>query len=114
MRTGRTPRNRFPSSSRPWNPGATSSRAPDRMAASHEAVEPAGHPRAATFAADSPSGEGGGSMTVTAVELDLGKAMDFRFPATRTRVVAARFDCGCEWRLVGEGVMKVRCPDHGD
>jgi len=53
-------------------------------------------------------------MTVTAVELDLGNAMGFRFPATKTRVVAARFDCGCEWRLVGEGVMKVRCPDHGD
>jgi len=53
-------------------------------------------------------------MTVTAVELDLGNAMDFRFPARKTRIVAARFDCGCEWRLVGEGVMKVRCPDHVD
>jgi len=51
-------------------------------------------------------------MTVTAVELDLGNAMGFRFPATKTRVVAARFDCGCEWRLVGDGVMKVRCRDH--
>jgi len=53
-------------------------------------------------------------MTVTAVELDLGLATDFRFTATKTRIVAARFDCGCEWRLVGEGVMKVRCRDHAD
>jgi len=53
-------------------------------------------------------------VTVTAVELDLGDAMDFRFPATKTRIVAARFDCGCEWRLVGEGVMTVRCRDHPD
>jgi len=53
-------------------------------------------------------------MTVTAVELDLGNAADFRFPMTKTRIVAARFDCGCEWRLVGEGVMKVRCSDHAE
>ncbi len=51
-------------------------------------------------------------MTVTAVELDLGNAADFRFPVARTRIVAAKFDCGCEWRLLGDGVMKVRCRDH--
>jgi hypothetical protein len=53
-------------------------------------------------------------MTVTAVELDLGNAADFRFPAAKARIVAARFDCGCEWRLVGDGVMKVRCRDHDE
>ena len=51
-------------------------------------------------------------MTVTEVELDLGSAADFHFPATKTRLVAAKFDCGCEWRLVGDGVMKVRCREH--
>jgi hypothetical protein len=53
-------------------------------------------------------------MTVTAVELDLGNSVDFSSPATKTRIVAARFACGCEWRVVGEGVMKVRCRDHAD
>jgi hypothetical protein len=53
-------------------------------------------------------------MTVTSVELDLGNPGDFRFPATRARIVAAKFDCGCEWRLLGEGVMKVRCRDHAE
>jgi len=53
-------------------------------------------------------------MTVTAVELDLGDAAAFRFPATKTRVVAAKFDCGCEWRLLGDGVMKVLCGDHAE
>ena len=51
-------------------------------------------------------------MTVMSVELDLGNAVDFRFPAKKTRIVAAKFDCGCEWRLLGDGVMKVRCRDH--
>ncbi|HYT18576.1 MAG TPA: hypothetical protein VEO18_10080 [Thermoplasmata archaeon] len=53
-------------------------------------------------------------MTVTGVELDVGNAIDFRFPATKTRIVAAKFDCGCEWRLLGDGVMKVRCGDHAE
>ena len=51
-------------------------------------------------------------MTVTAVELDIGDATNFRLPAAKTRIVAAKFDCGCEWRLLGGGVMTVGCRDH--
>jgi len=53
-------------------------------------------------------------VTVTAVELDLGNAADFRFPEAMTRIVAAKFDCGCEWRLLGDGVMKIQCRDHAE
>src|SRR5207247_10675761 len=67
--------------------------APHRMAPPHEAVEPAGRPRIAAFACDDAIAAGGGSMTVTAGELDLGREMDFRVPARETRIVAARFEC---------------------
>ncbi len=53
-------------------------------------------------------------MTVTAVELDIGNAADIRLPAATTRIVAAKFDCGCEWRLLDEDVMKVRCRNHAE
>jgi len=53
-------------------------------------------------------------MTVTAVELDFFNAADFRLPAAKTRIVAAKFDCGCEWRLLDEDVMKVRCRNHAE
>src|SRR2546426_6971825 len=77
--------------------------APHRMAPPHEAVEPAGRPRIAAFACDDAIAAGGGSMTVTAVEVDLGNAMGFPVSAMEKPIVAARVDCGCEWRLVGEG-----------
>src|SRR5437870_13436944 len=77
--------------------------APHRMAPPHEAVEPAGRPRIAAFACDDAIAAGGGSMTVTALALRLGHAMDFRFPARTTRLVGARPACGCDWRLVGRG-----------
>ena len=53
-------------------------------------------------------------MTVTAVELDFCNAADFRLPAAKTRIVAAKFDCGCEWRLLDEDVMKVQCRNHAE
>src|SRR5438128_12642554 len=68
--------------------------APHRMAPPHEEVEPAGRPRIAAFACAAAIAAGGGSMTVTAVALDLAKSMDFRFPASDTRSVAATSEFG--------------------
>src|SRR2546427_1544151 len=78
--------------------------APHRMAPPHEAVEPAGRPRIAAFACDDAIAAGGGSITLPALELDLGNAMDFPFPARERRNVAARVAFGGGGRLVGEGV----------
>src|SRR2546426_7138605 len=77
--------------------------APHRMAPPHEAVEPAGRPRIAAFACDDAIAAGGGSMTLTAVQLDLGNAMGFLFPAKKTRIRAAPFYCGREGPPGGEG-----------
>src|SRR5437879_13303732 len=84
------------------------------MAPPHEAIERARPRRTGAPQCAGPSGEDGRPMTVTAVELDFCNAALFRLPAAQTRLVAAKFDSGCERRPLDEHVMKARGRNHAE
>jgi hypothetical protein len=53
-------------------------------------------------------------MSLRFVELEFDRFSGFRQSPKDPRVVAAKFDCGCEWRLIGNDLMKVYCRIHRD